>query len=206
MLTAMAASHLVPLLLPIDAPLLHSHDKLFRDRIELSPFLFGEARQDILSNAIICFLSLFNHFAPKIGKVDRISARFIHVLDDNVSVALGFLHDILQVASVHPKNLRQLALLRPVILKQSNEQGSLTSLVAFRTVLTETQSNQLVCFLELSKRLHCLIHNRAFLLGGVFSIETDRQMVSRGTFYSYIIRGLLFSQVILWVRIIHALR
>ena len=102
--------------------------------------------------------------ATLVGELHGVGTLAFGVLDGDVAVALGLLHDILELAAVETENLHQLALSGAVVVDEGVQQRALAALVAFRAVLVKGEADELAGLLELREGLGCLVHGGSFSL------------------------------------------
>ena len=164
MAMAVAVMGFAALLLAVDAFLLDRDDKFFGNSIKLGDFLVAQATKNILGSLLVRRDALLGNLFALIGQLDRVRALALSLFDGDVAVALGLLHDTLELTAVDPKLLHEFALSGAVVLKQELEQRTLAALKAFRAILVECEAGQFACLFQLSQRLHCFSHGGSFFL------------------------------------------
>ena len=164
MAVAVAVMGFAALLLAVNTLLLDGDNKLLGYGVELGDFLVAQATKNILGSLLVRRDALLGNLFALIGQLDRVRALALSLFDGDVAVALGLLHDTLELATVDAELLHEFALGGAVVLKQELEQRTLAALEALRAVLVECEAGQFACLFQLSKRLHCFSHGGSFFL------------------------------------------
>ena len=131
------------LLLAVDALVLHREDELLGDGVQLGDLLLRQASDDVVSRLVVRGDALLSDLATLVGELHGVGTLAFGVLDGDVAVALGLLHDILELAAVETENLHQLALSGAVVVDERVQQRALAALVAFRAVLVKGEADEL---------------------------------------------------------------
>lgn len=166
-MTVMAVALLAAVTLAVCALLLAGDDDLLGKRVELGDLLLGQHGEDSLGGLGMSGATLLGNLLALVGKLHRVSALALDVLDSNKAVALGLAHHVLELAAVEAERIDQIARNGLAALAMEHlEERALTLLVALRAVLVEGTVGELARLTQLLERLSSSRHDSLFPLRG----------------------------------------